>query len=199
MKTQNILSIILFILILYAGYTIYLQHAPVAPVPTQVQSIPTSDPAVLSESTKSGELANKTLYKVTKVVDGDTIDIESEQGKQTVRFIGIDTPETVDPRKSVQCFGKEASNETKRLLQGRSVYLEKDVSDTDRYHRLLRYVYLPLDDDSIIFVNDHLVRSGYARLLTYPPDVKFNQQFLLAEQEARSQKKGLWGSCQSSQ
>lgn len=129
---------------------------------------------------------------VTHVVDGDTVVLDN--GK-TVRLIGIDTPETVDPRRPVGCFGKEASNETKGLLTGKLVILQKDVSNTDKYSRLLRYIYLPLDDGQILFVNDYLVREGFAKAYTYPPDVKFNEQFRQAEKEAREGKKGLWGRC----
>lgn len=132
---------------------------------------------------------------VTQVVDGDTIKVSLQGEEKTVRLVGMDTPETVDPRRPVGCFGKEASNETKGLLNGKIVILQKDVSDTDKYKRLLRYVFLPLDDGRILFVNDYLVREGYAKVYTYPPDVKFNEQFRQAEQQARSSKKGLWGKC----
>jgi micrococcal nuclease len=129
---------------------------------------------------------------VTKVVDGDTIQLDN--GK-TVRFVGIDTPETVDPRRPVGCFGKEASNETKSLLTGKEVVLQKDISDIDKYKRLLRYIYLPLENGTTLFVNDYLVREGFAKVYTYPPDVKFNEQFREAEKYARENKKGLWGRC----
>lgn len=129
---------------------------------------------------------------VTKVIDGDTIEVE---GGIRVRLIGIDTPETVDPRRPVQCFGKEASSELKKLLNGKEVFLEKDVSETDKYGRLLRYVYLPLEDNQMLFVNDYMVREGFALVLTYPPDVKYNEQFRQAEREAREEKRGLWGRC----
>lgn len=129
---------------------------------------------------------------VTKVVDGDTIVVS---GNQTVRLIGIDTPETVDPRRPVGCFGKEASNKTKELLSGKQVILQKDVSETDKYKRLLRYIYLPLPDGQTLFVNDYLVREGYAKVLTYPPDVKYNERFRQAETEARENIRGLWGKC----
>lgn len=132
----------------------------------------------------------KTL--VVKVIDGDTIELENGN---KVRLIGVDTPETVDPRRPIGCFGKEASNETKKLLLGKAVILQKDVSETDKYNRLLRYVYLPLKDGNTLFVNDYLVRAGFARVSTYPPDVKFTEQFLKAEREAREKKKGLWGRC----
>lgn len=129
---------------------------------------------------------------VTKVVDGDTIVVDSEF---TVRLIGIDTPETVDPRRPVGCFGKEASNKTKELLSGKVVFLQKDASETDKYKRLLRYVFLPLSDGQTLFVNDYLVRAGFAKVLTYPPDVKYNEQFRQAEREARENNLGLWSKC----
>lgn len=133
---------------------------------------------------------------VSKVVDGDTIELEN--GK-VVRLIGIDTPETVDPRRPVGCFGKEASNEVKKLLTGKEVLLQKDVSETDKYKRLLRYIFLPLDSPAgsgqVLFVNDYLVREGFAKVLTYPPDIKYNEQFRQAEKESRESKRGLWGSC----
>ena len=133
--------------------------------------------------------------RVIKVVDGDTIQVEIEGIAETVRFIGIDTPETVDPRRPVGCFGKEASNMVKELLSNKIVILQKDVSDTDKYGRLLRYIYLPIDNGQMLFVNDYLVREGFALVLTYPPDVKFNERFREAEQSAKENKKGLWGKC----
>lgn len=132
------------------------------------------------------------LVKVLEVIDGDTIKVE---GNVTVRLLGIDTPETKDPRKSVQCFGKEASNETKRLVGGKVVILEKDVSETDKYGRLLRYVFLPIEGEKLLFVNDYLIREGFARVLTYPPDVKYTEQFLEAQKKAKEEKRGLWERC----
>ncbi|MBI2601369.1 thermonuclease family protein [Candidatus Daviesbacteria bacterium] len=129
---------------------------------------------------------------VTKVIDGDTIEIE---GGKKVRYLGIDTPETKDPRRAVECFGKQAYMENKQLVEGEQVILQKDVSETDKYNRLLRYVFLPLDDGNILFVNDYLIREGFATALTYPPDVKYSEQFLKAQQQAKESKKGLWGEC----
>ncbi len=163
---------------------------PASPTPI---SSPTATPTIQSEATSSatlGLMGEKAL--VTKVIDGDTIILEN--GK-TVRFVGIDTPETVDPRRPVGCFGKEASNETKSLLTGKVVILQKDVSDTDKYGRLLRLVFLPLENGQILFVDDYLVREGFARVYTYPPDIKFDSQFREAEAQAKNAKKGLWASC----
>ena len=129
---------------------------------------------------------------VTKVVDGDTIEIE---GGEKVRYLGVDTPETKDPRKPVQCFGKEASNKNKELVEGKRVILEKDVTETDKYNRLLRHVFLDLGDGTRLFVNDYLIREGYAQVLTIPPDVKYSEQFLEAQKQAREQKLGLWNKC----
>jgi micrococcal nuclease len=148
----------------------------------------------IQESSGSAETI-KNLVPVVKVVDGDTIDVQIEGQKKTVRLIGINTPETVDPRRPVQCFGKEASNETKRLLTGKQVLLTKDVTETDKYNRLLRFVYLPLENGQMLFVNDYLVREGFANNYPYPPDVKFNDLFRQAELEAREQKRGLWSAC----
>ena len=137
------------------------------------------------ESTSTGIL-------VTHVVDGDTIEISSGE---KIRLLGVDTPETVDPRRPVGCFGKEASNKLKSLLEGKRVYLEKDFSDSDKYNRLLRFVYLPLESGEKLFVNDYLIREGFAKVLTIPPDVKFAERFLQAQTEARVNSRGLWGSC----
>lgn len=153
--------------------------------------LPISAPVATAAATL-GSSDNRQKYLVTKVTDGDTIELSTGQ---KVRFVGIDTPETVDPRRPVGCFGKEASNENKKLVEGKKVILEKDVSETDKYNRLLRYVYLPLADGSLLFVNDYLVRAGFAKAYTYPPDVKFNEQFLQAEREARNENRGLWAAC----
>ena len=144
-------------------------------------------------ATGSANLGN--LVQVVRVVDGDTIVVEMDGKQYSLRYIGIDTPETVDPRRGVQCFGVEASKENKSLVEGKKVILEKDISETDKYNRILRYVYLKLDDGSLLFVNDYLVRQGFARNLTYPPDVKYQQRFIEAEREARDNKRGLWSKC----
>ena len=124
---------------------------------------------------------------VTRVIDGDTIQIE---GGAKVRYIGIDTPETVDPRTSVQCFGKEAAAKNRGLVEGKRVRFEKDVSETDKYGRLLRYVFI-----GETFVNETLVREGYAFSSPYPPDVKYQDVFDKAAKFAKANDKGLWGSC----
>lgn len=128
------------------------------------------------------------FFKVVRVIDGDTIELENGE---RVRYIGIDTPETLDPRKPVECFGAEASKKNKELVEGRAVRLEKDITDRDEYNRLLRYVFM-----GDTFINLELVRQGFAHSYSYPPDVKRQEQFLTAEREARETKRGLWsGEC----
>ena len=126
-------------------------------------------------------------FKVSRVIDGDTIEIE---GGQKVRYIGMDTPETVDPRKPVQCFGLEASKKNKELVEGKSVRLEKDITDRDLYKRLLRYVWV-----EGIFVNLELIKQGFANSATFPPDVKYQKEFFAAEKEAKENNRGLWSAC----
>ena len=125
---------------------------------------------------------------VKRVIDGDTIELSTGQ---KVRYIGIDTPELVHPKKPVECFAKEAKIQNQKLVEGKTVRLEKDISETDTYGRLLRYIYI-----GDTFVNDYLVRNGFAHVSTYPPDVQFADQFLLAQKEAREFERGLWKSCQ---
>ena len=147
--------------------------------PKPEENLPT--PTLTEELTE----VNKQTAKVIRIIDGDTIEIE---GGQKVRYIGIDTPETVDPRKSVECFGQEASDKNKELVEGKEVWLEKDVSETDKYDRLLRYVWI-----GDLLINEFLVREGYAQSSTYPPDVKYQERFNEAERLAREEEKGLWG------
>lgn len=134
--------------------------------------------------------------KVVRVVDGDTIVVNRGRGKERVRFVLVNTPETVHPNKAVEYYGKEASAFTKRQLTGRKVFLEKDVSERDRYGRLLRYVWLErpekAEDLKTKCFSAILLREGYAHLSTFPPDVKYHEQFLAFEREAKENKKGLW-------
>jgi len=98
----------------------------------------------------------------------------------------------VHPSKPVECFGVEASNKNKALVEGKTVCLERDISETDKYGRLLRYVWI---GDTM--VNAELVRLGYAQVYTYPPDVKYQDYFLQLQRQARDAGLGLWGQCTS--
>lgn len=127
--------------------------------------------------------------RVSRVVDGDTIIAEIPgRGEERVRYIGIDTPESVDPRRPKEYYGDEASAKNRELVQGKPVWLEKDASDTDQFGRLLRYVYLA--DGTM--VNEELVRLGYTQARSYPPDVKHQERLKAAEREARAAARGLW-------
>ena len=159
--------------------------SPGAP-PAEDAPTATAPPAVTGSPTSSG--LHQAL--VVRVVDGDTIDVLIGGETMRLRYIGIDTPETVDPRRPVGCFGKEASARNRELVDGQTVGLEKDVSETDRYGRLLRYVWL---DGRM--VNARLVEEGYATAATFPPDVRHQEQFATLQAEARDQKRGLWGAC----
>lgn len=147
------------------------------------------------DPTPSNQL--NSLYKVVNVVDGDTIDVELNGIKQRVRLLGIDTPESVDPRKPIECFGKEASSKTAEIVLNKSVKLESDEtqSDKDKYKRLLRYVFL--EDGT--FVNELLIKEGYAHEYTYDAPYKYQAEFKLAQTQAQTNKKGLWADavCQS--
>jgi len=133
-------------------------------------------------------VANLVEAEVVRVIDGDTIEVDIDGNLYKVRYIGIDTPETVHPTKGEEPYGIEASNKNKELVGGKTIRLEKDVSETDKYGRLLRYVYV---DD--LFVNAELVRLGYAQVSTYPPDVRYQDYFLQLQREAREASRGLWG------
>jgi micrococcal nuclease len=122
------------------------------------------------------------------VVDGDTIDVSINNQTFRVRYTGVNTPESVDPNRPVGCYGPEASAFNKSLVEGKIVELEKDVSETDQFGRLLRYVYV-----GGTFVNAELVKQGYAQLITIPPDLKHAEMFRQLEQEARNARRGLWG------
>jgi len=140
----------------------------------------------LLQNANGGEV----VVRVVRVIDGDTIEVETGD---RVRYIGMDAPETVDPRKPVQCFGAEASKKNRELVEGKSVRLKRDISDRDAYGRLLRYAYLQEGQ----LVNLELVRQGYARALTFPPDVEYADEFVAAEESARRSKLGLWSACVS--
>lgn len=151
---------------------------------------------------KETRLPNFEAAKVDRVIDGDTIQVTLEGGqeKERVRLIGVDTPETKHPQKPVEYFGQEASAFTTSLIEGEKVYLEKDVSDRDRYQRLLRYVWLdqpthkPVSDREIenLCVNAILLKKGFAKIATFPPDVHYTDRFVELERKARENKAGLW-------
>lgn len=147
------------------------------------QKEPNQEPVKTSE--------NKNYYKVTNVVDGDTIDVDINGKIERLRLIGIDTPETKDPRKPVQCFGKEASSKASEMLSGKKVSLEADAvsGERDKYNRLLRYVFI----ENGTFYNKEVIAQGYAHEYTYQSQVyKYQTEFKQAEKDARENSRGLW-------
>ncbi|HEY3334357.1 MAG TPA: thermonuclease family protein [Candidatus Limnocylindrales bacterium] len=130
--------------------------------------------------------------RVVRVVDGDTLIIDRGQGRERLRYIGIDAPESVKPDTPVEFMGMEASAANAAMVEGQTVFLETDVSDRDRFDRLLRYVWLR-DGAQWTFVNLELVRQGYAQVSTFPPDVRWRDAFRNAQRVARDAGIGLWG------
>jgi micrococcal nuclease len=127
------------------------------------------------------------------VSDGDTINVSIDGDEERVRLIGIDTPETKRPDTPVECFGPEATAFTESLLpEGTALYLERDVEGRDQYGRLLAYVYR---SDDGLFVNMEVIDRGYARPLTFPPNVAHADEFVAAARAAEAGNVGLWAGC----
>ena len=159
----------------------------VVPPPVEQVTVVSPNPVLLPASiSDTGDLA-----LITRVIDGDTIEVSFHGDLQTIRYIGIDTPETKHPSKPIECFGPEASRFNEKLVGGREVVLEKDITDKDRYGRLLRYVWT----EGVGLVNLVLVENGYAQVSTYPPDVKYKDGLVAAEASAQASAIGLWGAC----
>lgn len=131
------------------------------------------------------------FYSIKRVSDGDTVVIQDGSDNQyKIRFVGIDAPESrnVGNRKQVQVFGSEAKNHLKKLLFNKKIRLEFDVQKIDRYGRTLAYVYL----ENGVFLNQYLVQKGYARMATFPPNIKYVDIFRKSEEKARKNKLGMW-------
>lgn len=146
-------------------------------------------------STPKEESATQ-FFLVTRVIDGDTFDVMINGKTERIRTIGMDTPETVDPRKPVQCFGKESSSKASELLLNKKVRLESDPTQGDRdiYNRLLRYAYL----ENGLFFNKTMIEDGFAHEYTYNIPYKFQADFKAAQQTAREKQVGLWSSASCS-
>ena len=127
---------------------------------------------------------------VTRAVDGDTVEVSLDGTTEAVRYIGIDTPESVAPDQPVECFGERASHFNAGLVEGREVKLVFDAERRDQYGRLLAYVYLGNE-----FVNAELVRRGFARTLTIPPNTEHAELFERLARAAGTAGRGLWGAC----
>jgi endonuclease YncB( thermonuclease family) len=129
-------------------------------------------------------------YSISSVVDGDTVKVNINGTVETLRLIGMDTPETVDPRKPVQCFGKEASNKAKELLTGKKVRIEEDSSqgEFDKYNRRLAYIYR----EDGLFYNKYMIEQGYAHEYTYNTPYKYQTEFKATQKSAQENLRGLW-------
>ncbi|MCK9344815.1 MAG: thermonuclease family protein [Candidatus Pacebacteria bacterium] len=155
----------------------------------QTQKVSTTKPTTQETKSLSG------FYPVTKVIDGDTLSVNMDGTITTLRLIGINTPETVDPRRPVECFGKEASNKSKEMLTGKNVRVVTDASQgtLDKYGRTLAYVFT---EDGTNF-NEYMIKEGYAYEYTYNTPYQYQKEFKLVQSEAQKSKKGLWadGAC----
>jgi len=144
----------------------------------------TAEPELEEETT---EEFGYEIATCIEVIDGDTIKVEIDGKTYKVRYIGIDTPELHHPNKPVEEYAQEAYEFNKSLVDGKELKLVKDVSETDKYDRLLRYVYV-----GDLFVNAELVEKGYANASPYPPDVAYEDEFRELETQARNAQIGLW-------
>ena len=174
-----------------AGPLPAIEPAAIPPVeagPLPATSTPMPAQAPLAATTPDNGLVEAL---VINVVDGDTIDVLIDGLEYRVRYILVDTPETFG---EVEPFGPEASATNRALVDGKRVRLEKDVSEKDRFGRLLRYVYV---DD--LMINEELLRLGLATVATFPPDVKYVDQFLAIQQQAQADGVGIWGETEASQ
>lgn len=158
-------------------------------LPENLKVVPNIQIGGKSTLDKSSSVS-KDSYKVTHVVDGDTIDINYNNTIQRVRLLGINSPESVDPRRAVECFGEEASDYAKSLMKNQEVRLEFDDSQArfDQYDRLLAYVYL-LDGQ---MVNRKMIADGYAYEYTYNSAYKYQKDFKDLQSIAKNLKRGLW-------
>lgn len=149
-----------------------------------------------NEASKQVAEAQPGLYAIKRFVDGDTIVVDMDGKPETVRMIGIDTPETHKPNTPVQCYGPAAANYTKTIIGSNKVRLESDSKSTnrDRYDRLLRYAYLP--DGRLVAAE--LIKNGYGFAYTDFPFTKSNE-FVGYQQSAKNENKGLWGNCKAYQ
>jgi endonuclease YncB( thermonuclease family) len=145
------------------------------------------------QTQRQASIAPGSIGRVVRVVDGDTVRVRVGDRTTTVRYIGVDAPESVKPGEPVQCFAKRASEFNRRLVNGERVRLRFGPERFDRYGRLLAYV--GLVDRNSRSVNALLIARGYARVLTIPPNTQHEQAYSRLEQRARERGLGLWSSC----
>lgn len=189
-----ILSIIIIALIVISSFIGFKSSNKLSTNNIIIENIPKEYDK--NENTEIIDTSKFEKAYVKRVVDGDTIIATIDNKEYRVRFIGINTPESTT---KIEKYGKEASNYTKEMLTGKTVYLEKDIRNTDKYDRLLRYIWLELptkiseEEINTKMFNAILLINGYAKLFTYPPDVKYVKYLKPLEQKARENNTGLWG------
>jgi micrococcal nuclease len=171
--------------------------ACLAPAPATAPSpgttpFPISNPASPGDPSAFAPEGLTETAQVVRVVDGDTLVIDRGNGEERLRYIGIDAPESVKPESPVEFMGHEAAEANAALVEGRELVLERDVSDTDRFGRLLRYAWYR-EGDEWRLVNLELVGEGYAQAVSFPPDVRRQDELRNAERGARERGIGLWG------
>ena len=166
-----------------------LENTPKSEYAPQTSSPKTTEDSDEAMELNSTEILDSNTHTVESVTDGDTINISYEGSITPVRIIGVNTPETKDPRTTVECFGVEASNYLKQKLEGRSVHIASDTtqSNYDKYNRLLRYVYLDGED-----VGLSIIANGYGYEYTYNTPYAHQEEYKNAQREAESQNRGLW-------
>lgn len=198
-EVRGIITLItMLIAALVLAFTNPEEGAQVPPIQPPAQNEQVSSTRVVTPRTEGVFVTNEetgiqTNALITRVIDGDTVEalLDGETSVVKVRFLGVDTPESVDPRRGVQCFGKEASAYTKRLLQGQRVELREDLQadDRDKYGRLLRNI---IREDGMD-VNATLIAEGYAQAyLSFPLSAKRKAQLRLLQEQAKEEARGLW-------
>lgn len=200
-KNKFLIIIILFFLTIAFSKKTSPSTTPILPTPTIIDTpsttpVPTTSIEISPTNIEISNLPteniseDKTLYSVVKVIDGDTVIVLIDGKNETLRLIGIDTPEMVDPRKPVQCFAKEASEKAKNTLTGQKVRLESDQTqgDKDKYNRLLRYIFLA---DGTSF-NKMMIEQGFAHEYTYNLPYKYRDEYISAQKNAKANDLGLW-------
>lgn len=193
-KASLFVAILTITALFLAGITAPKQARIVQEIePTRVQNTPAPSPRaqtdVLGQIDAGQPEQSVGTIKVVRAIDGDTIELED--GRR-LRYIGVDTPELGGSGNSSECFARSAFDRNRALVVNKFVTLETDVSETDRYGRMLRYVYV-----GETMINEQLVKEGYANASSYPPDVKYQDRLRAAEQLARTNGSGLWSSCSS--
>lgn len=163
--------------------------APETNAASAAASQDSGEQATSTDDSEIPETAEEEFFEVVKVIDGDTITIKINDKNETVRLIGLDTPETHDARTGVQCFGKEATEKLKSVI-GDRVAVERDEreGERDKYKRLLAYIYT----EEGLFLNKYMIEQGYAYEYTYDDPYKYQKEFKAAEADAKAKKRGLW-------